>query len=297
MNAFGSRSSVPARWATGAMVPVIALCAANGLHATQATAQVPLAPLIPAAGDQAPAPWRAVGFPKKQAPLPMTQFVAASVDGQRALQIRTASSYGTLVHDWSGPAGTLAWRWRLDEPLAGGSAGPSLTTKAGDDAALKVCVMFEHALDQVPFVERTVLRLARSVSGEALPAATLCYVWDTGSDKPLQGANPYTRRVRYISLQTRTTPLAQWKAESRDVARDFITLFGDELPGGADAPVSAVPPVKAVVIGADSDNTGSRSMGWMAQVQWKPAAGAAIGTNIDPGSSAANTSPPIANRP
>ncbi len=258
----------PTRCAARAMITVIALCA-TALHATQAVAQVPLAPLIPAAGDQTPAPWRQVGFPKKQAPLPMTQFVVASIDGQRALQIRTASSYGTLVHDWSGPASTLTWRWRLDEPLSGGSAEPNLATKGGDDAALKVCVMFEHPLDQVPWVERTVLRLARSVSGEALPAATLCYVWDTGSATPLQGANPYTRRVRYISLQTRSSPLAQWVLESRNVASDFIALFGDELPGGASAPASAVPPVKAVVIGADSDNTGSRSMGWVAQVQWQ----------------------------
>ncbi|WP_409887823.1 DUF3047 domain-containing protein [Acidovorax sp.] len=229
----------------------------------------PLAPVAPASGDQPAAAWRPVGFPKKQAALPMTQFVIAPIDGQRALQVRTASSYGTLVHDWAGLAGTLAWRWRLDEPLSGGSAAPDLTSKAGDDAALKLCVMFDHALDQVPWVERTVLRLARSVSGEALPAATLCYVWDTGSATPLQGANPYTRRVRYISLQTRSSPLAQWLAESRNVADDFIALFGDELPGGANAPASAVPPVKAVVIGADSDNTGSRSLGWVAQVQWQ----------------------------
>lgn len=247
------------RWTAGAL---IALCM-TAPHAAQLTA------LVSAAGDQPPAAWRLVGFPKKQAPLPMTHFAIASVDGQRALQVRTASSYGTLVHNWNGPAGTLIWRWRLDEPLAGGIGETDLTTKAGDDAALKLCVMFDHALDQVPWVERTVLRLARSVSGEALPAATLCYVWDTGSAKPLQGSNPYTRRVRYISLQTRASPLMQWVAESRDVARDFITLFGDELPGGSGAPVSAVPLVTAVVIGADSDNTQSRSLAWLAQVQWQ----------------------------
>ncbi len=247
------------RWTAGAL---IALCM-TAPHAAQLTA------LVSTAGDQPPAPWRPVGFPKKQTPLPMTHFAIASVDGQRALQVRTASSYGTLVHNWNGPAGTLTWRWRLDEPLAGGSAEPDLATKAGDDAALKLCVMFDHALEQVPWVERTVLRLARSVSGEALPAATLCYVWDTGSARPLQGSNPYTRRVRYISLQTRASPLTQWVAESRDVARDFITLFGDELPGGSGAAVSAVPPVTAVVIGADSDNTQSRSLAWLAQVQWQ----------------------------
>ena len=247
------------RWVAGAL---IAGCA-TALHAAQ------LAALVPAAGDQPAPAWRPVGLPDKKAPLPMTQFSIASIDGQRALQVRTASSYGTLVQNWNGPAGTLIWRWRLDEPLAGGRTAPDLTTKAGDDAALKLCVMFDHALDQVPWVERTALRLARRVSGEALPAATVCYVWDTGSATPLQGANPYTRRVRFISLQTRATPLAQWVAESRDVARDFISLFADELPGGADAAIRTVPPVTAIVIGADSDNTHSRSLGWLAEVQWQ----------------------------
>jgi hypothetical protein len=113
-----------------------------------------------------------------------------------------------------------------------------------------------------------VLRIARSVSGEALPAATLCYVWDSGRPAPVQGANPYTRRVRVISLQGQGAPLARWVNESRDVAQDFITLFGDELPQGAQAPRRAVPPVSTVLIGADSDNTASRSTGWVADLQW-----------------------------
>ena len=40
------------------------------------------------------------------------------------------------MQNWSGPAGTLIWRWRLDEPLAGGRAAPDLTAKAGDEEKL-----------------------------------------------------------------------------------------------------------------------------------------------------------------
>lgn len=277
-------------WTRGATSIAVAVSAVSALStllapALYAAQPAPLAPLESTAGDQPAPPWRQVGFPQKHKPLPMTQFNIAPIDGQRALQVRTASSYGTLVHDWRGPAGALQWRWRLDEPLTGGTAEPNLTTKAGDDAAIKLCVMFDHPLDQVPFVERTVLRLARSVSGEPLPAATLCYVWDTGSTTPQQGANPYTCRVRYMSLQTRKTPLAQWVTESRDVARDFITLFGDELPGGAGAAPSTVPPVTAVVVGADSDNTGSRSLAWITQVQWSAPPGADPPATRSPGAS------------
>lgn len=237
---------------------LLVLC---GLLPLVAVAQS-LPPLLATDGALNPA-WRFVGFPKKHADLPATRFEAARVDGAAALQVSTASSYGTLVHDLKdAPPARLQWRWRLDQPLSGGTTVPDLTTKAGDDAALKVCAMFDHPLERVPFVERTVLRIARSVSGENLPAATVCYVWDSAAPAGLQGANPYTRRVRYISLRGNETPAGQWVNERRDLAQDFATLFADELPAGG-----AVPPLRSVLIGADSDNTASRSSGWVADLR------------------------------
>lgn len=227
-----------------------------------------LPPLTQANGALHPG-WRYVGFPKQKAQIPPTLIEAGQVEGQAAVKVVTAASYGTLVHDLKdAPPARLQWRWRLDQPLSGGQAKPDLTTKAGDDAALKVCAMFDHPLERVPFVERTVLRIARSVSGEALPAATVCYVWDTGHVAGLQGANPYSRRVRYISLRGDETPTGQWVTESRDLAQDFITLFGDELPQGAQSPRGELPMVATVLIGADSDNTASRSSGWVADLRW-----------------------------
>lgn len=210
--------------------------------------------------------WRYVGFPKQKAQIPPTVIEAGVADGQPAVKVETAASYGTLVHDLKdAPPTRLQWRWRLDQPLSEGKAAPDLTTKAGDDAALKVCAMFEHPLERVPFVERTVLRIARSVSGEALPAATVCYVWDSAHPAGRQGANPYTRRVRYISLRGSETPVRQWVTENRDLAQDFATLFADELPAG-----HAVPPLRTVLIGADGDNTASRSSGWVADLRTGP---------------------------
>ena len=237
-----------------------ALCTAWSAQATS------LSPLIPAEGTQAAAPWRVVGFPKASAQIPLTRFEVATVQGERAIKVSTQASYGTLVHDLPRtPAGRLQWRWRLDQALAGGHREADIQTKAGDDAALKVCVMFDHPLAHVPFVERTKLRMARSLSGEDLPAATLCYVWDSVHPSGLRGANPYTARVRFITLQGQGASLAQWQTESRDVAADFAQLFADELPQD-----TALPQVRAVLIGADSDNTGSRSVGWVGAMRWQP---------------------------
>lgn len=245
------------------MAPAPALAAALLACSLGAHAQAPLPALVQADGVLNPA-WRFVGFPKAKADLPPTRFEAGSVDGTPAVQVLTASSYGTLVHEMNGPApARLQWRWRLDMPLSGGKTAPDILTKDGDDAALKVCVMFEHALDRVPFVERTVLRIARSVSGEALPAATVCYVWDSTHPALTQAANPYTKRVRFISLRGQGAPLARWVTESRDVAADFAALFADELPAGA-----AAPRITRVLLGADSDNTASTSTGWVTDLRW-----------------------------
>jgi hypothetical protein len=235
-----------------------AACATKALAQISVPSPAPLPPLLK--GSALSPDWRFVGFPKAQAEIPPTRFEAGTVDGERALKVSTDRAYGTWVSGWTGPvpAARLRWRWRLDTPLSGGTGPADLLTKAGDDAALKVCVMFDQPLDRVPFLERTALRIARSVSGAALPAATLCYVWDSAGAAGVQSANPYTRRVRFISLQGRDAPLGRWASESR------------ELPQGAQTPRALLPPVTTVLIGADSDNTASQSLGWVADLHWKP---------------------------
>ena len=244
---------------------------AAGLLALSAHATSPLplsGPLLPLSSQHsANTPgWRFVGLPNKP-DLSATRFELGQVEGVAGVQMRTNQSYGTWVQDWRGTAGTLQWRWRLDQALSGGQRPADLRRKDGDDAALKVCVMFDHPLDRIPFGERTLLRVARSVTGENLPAATVCYLWDPLQAPNTTAANPYSRRVRYVVVQGTGAPTQRWLSESRDVAQDFLTLFGDELPAGSTR--TAVPPVMAVVIGADSDNTQARSSGWVAQVQWR----------------------------
>lgn len=196
-------------------------------------------------GAEPPAPWRVVGLPQQAKPI--TRFSPAEVDGRRVLRVEADKAYGNLVHPLDNVrAGTLSWRWRVDQP----AAGADLRRKSGDDAALKVCAFFDMPLAQVPFVERQLLRLASSRAGEKLPTATLCYAWDATLPQGTLLHNAYSHRVRYIV--THGTP-KQWIDERHDLAADFQRAFGDEAP--------QVPPLVAIVIGADTDNTGSHSIG------------------------------------
>lgn len=213
--------------------------------------------LAPIAGtDPAPpAPWHIVGLPQQTKPL--TRFSVVEIDGRRGVKIEADRSYGNLVHPLTLPnAATLhlSWRWRIEVPLP----SSNLREKGGDDAAVKVCVFFDEPLDQISFAERQVLRIARGRTSEPVPAATVCYVWDTALAPGTVLDNAFTRRVRYLVLESGSAKLNQWVAERRDVHADFKRLFGAESP--------AVPPVIGIAVGADADNTASRSVAYVADV-------------------------------
>lgn len=223
-----------------------------------------IAPFSGASSATLPTPWRVVGLPGNKVPLAQIDIVTLGPD--RVMRLRTDHSYGTASHALppKTSAGTLTWRWRLDQPIE----LADLRKKVGDDTALKVCAMFDMPLERLGFIERNLLRLARSASGEYLPAATLCYVWDqklpVGSELP----NAYTSRVRFVVVDSASnpsgpaSPLQQWVSHTRDLHADFLKTFGAES--------ESVPPLLAIVVGADSDNTGQSSLGYVGDISLTP---------------------------
>ena len=202
--------------------------------------------------------WRVVGWPDQR--MPLTRYAAEVIDGRLALRLDARASYGNLVHTLpaQAPPRTLSWAWRMQQP----NPGADLRVKAGDDAAAKVCLGFDMALQRVPFVERTLLRVARSRSADPLPAATLCWVWG-GVEAPGSAIdNAYSRRVRYIVLRTAADATGTWLTETRDVAADFRRAFGDESPD--------TPAVTTVIVAADADNTGASTVAHVADLRFSP---------------------------
>lgn len=209
-------------------------------------------------GEVPAAPWHSVGLPRQNKPF--TRFSLADQGGKRTLRVEADNSYGNLVHPLHLEVATahLAWRWKVDELVA----ESNLHTRQGDDSALKVCVLFDLGLDNVPFSERQMLRLARLSAGEALPAATICYVWDAHLPPGSTLASPFTRRLRYKVLQSGPAHLHQWAAERRDVVADFIDMFGSES--------SVVPTIVGVAVGADADNTHGHSLAYIGDLVLTP---------------------------
>jgi Protein of unknown function (DUF3047) len=107
-------------------------------------------------------------------------------------------------------------------------------------------------------VERNILRLARTISSEKLPAATLCYVWDHLSPAGSEFPNAFTHRLRFIVLDSGEKQLGQWITHERDIAADFQRAFGHET--------DVMPPLIGVAVGADSDNTQSASLAYLSDI-------------------------------
>lgn len=205
------------------------------------------------------APWHVVGLLAQRKPY--TVFDAVELDGARVLRVTADKSYGNLVHPLppGTPAGRLQWRWRVDEP----NPRADLRERSGDDNALEVCALFDLPLDKVPFLERQLLRALRLKSAEIVPSASVCYVWDEHFPAGTTMDNAFTRRLRIIVLRGTGSAPKAWTSESRDLEADFRQLFGDESGG-------VVPPLAAIAVGADADNTQSHTVGYVDDLQLIP---------------------------
>ncbi|KGH03472.1 hypothetical protein P608_25200 [Comamonas thiooxydans] len=152
----------------------------------------------------------------------------------------------------------MQWRWRVDQLID----KADIKTRAGDDAALKLCISFDFDKSQLSFGERAKLRLGKISTGEDIPAETLCYVWDNKQPTGTVMHNAFTHRMRYIVLQSGSTHKGQWMAEQRNLASDYLHAFGDES--------QAMPTIIGVTVSADSDNTHGEGLAYMGDIRLLP---------------------------
>lgn len=224
-----------------------------------ANAQEATVPSFSAAAVGAPpASWHFATLPGK-AP---TQFEIVELDDVRVLKVESNESYGNLIHVLRitpTHRAFLAWRWRLDQILA----EADIRTRTGDDSAAKICLFFDFDAGRLSLGERTRLSIARSRTGEHLPAETLCYVWDNKQPVGTGLVNAFTSRIRFIVLQSGTARLGKWVDERRDVVADYKRMFGDESP-------DQVPDIIGVAIQADSDNTHGHGLSYVGDITLLP---------------------------
>ena len=228
----------------------LALLAAAG--ASFAATESRVVPFSSASGPELPAPWRIVTLPK----IPRhTRYAVTDSDGRRAVRADADASYANVVHPLDADIGAtpiLRFAWRVDRF----PQHSDLTSRAGDDVAAKVCVLFDVPLERLSLLDRTKIQLGRRLFDPQLPAATICYVWDRTLPAGRWIDNAYTDRVRMLVLRSGASgePL-RWIDERRDLRADFAQAFPREAAFG-------LPKVAALAFATDADNTKSQATAW-----------------------------------
>lgn len=171
------------------------------------------------------------------------QFAFVDDAGDSVLQVQSDASASMLVAPMAidlAATPYLRWRWKVSKSLS----GSDVRTKAGDDYAARLYVLFDLPLGRLSLADQLAIRTARLLDGGDVPTAALCYVWGSAQAPGRTAWNPYTSRLRMIVVESGAAFAGQWRQAVRDVARDYREAFGGE-----------VPPVTAVAVGADTDNT------------------------------------------
>jgi hypothetical protein len=134
----------------------------------------------------------------------------------------------------------LEWRWQVGNLIPQADVRRATT----DDAAARLIVSFHGDAKRLDFQDRMHLRIAKAVSGQALPFATLMYIWSNKLPVGSVIEHPRSDRIRMIVVASGAGGVGEWRDYRRNVREDYRRAFGEE-------PWDIV----AVGIMTDSDNT------------------------------------------
>ena len=186
-----------------------------------------------------------------------TQFALVEDEGRTVLRARADASTSGLVRSMRVEPNSLpilSWRWKVVSLPSKGD----LATKAGDDFAARIYLTFDLDPAKLSFGDRLKLSFARTIWGDRLPAAALCYVWDGHAPVDTIAPNAYTDRVRMVVADSGGAGLGRWVAHERDFSADFRRAFGQEPP-----------PVNGVIVSADTDNTGESVESYFGDIEFR----------------------------
>ncbi len=177
--------------------------------------------------------WHEQGFPLTRPTLYTVE--PASPAGPPVLRVTSVNANRALLRPVRVTRPTharLNWRWKIAAPLPTDPVRHAERTRAGDDYAARVFVVFERS---------------------ALPTRTVAinYVWAAHEPVGATYPSPYTDRVRMIVLRSGAASAGAWQGESRDVLADYRAAFGRDARE-----------VHGVALMVDTDNTGVSATAW-----------------------------------
>lgn len=208
------------------------------------------APAVQPTDPVAAADWHAVALPGKRP----TEYRNERKDGRDAVAARadrSASMWRRQVARASDALGQVEFSWWVQAlPTDADVAQAELA-----DAPARVMFAFAGDTSRLSARNQMLFDLARALTGEPPPYATLVYVWDAKAPVGSVIVHPRTDRIRKIVVESGSSGLRKWRNYRRDLAADFRLAFG-EAPGA----------LQAMALMTDGDNTQSRLATWYGDI-------------------------------
>ena len=145
----------------------------------------------------------------------------------------------------------LSWRWKVAQDIPAAST----TEQSKEDSPLRVMVAFDGDVSKLPFKDRVSAKAAQSISGQALPYATLMYIWGEKVAVDSMTTSSRSARIRMLAVSADGQGLGRWQSYSRNLVDDFKRAFGEE-PGK----------VISIQVMTDTDNTGADAQAYYGDI-------------------------------
>jgi hypothetical protein len=187
---------------------------------------------------------------------PLTKYDLVRDGGTTVVRAEANSSVSGMRHKVSVDVHEYpyaAWRWKVPKLIEGADN----TVPAVADAPARVIFTFEGGRDKLPGFEQLNYDLAKALTGNEMPYATLMYIWEP--TRPLGEVITHhnTTRVKMIVAGNSQRDLQRWYAERVNLLEDYRRAFGEDPPR-----------VKTVGIMSDSDNTGSSVVAYFGDISF-----------------------------
>lgn len=195
--------------------------------------------------------WQHWHLPGKQA----TEYVATQDEGREAVAVKAVASASMLrqtLRIEPQDLGRLHFSWKVPALIPQADLGQRETA----DSPVRLVLAFEGDRSRLSLKDSMLSELARALTGEPMPYATLMYVWCNTRAPDSVIVNPRTDRIRKLVLESGRARLNQWLDYERDIRADFIRAFGEE-PGA----------LIGIAIMTDSDNTQTTARAWYGPVR------------------------------
>jgi hypothetical protein len=149
----------------------------------------------------------------------------------------------------------IHWRWRVPSLIVGADN----KRRDLEDAPVRVIVTFDGDMSKLDFEENAVAARVKALTGQALPYATLMYIWENKASIDEVIESPHTSRIKMIVAESGDMQREKWVNYERNIVRDYEKAFG-EKPGR----------IRSLGIMTDTDNTGEQTIAFYGDIRFSP---------------------------